>query len=126
MLDLESAGRATGSLSWVSRASGCVDGGGLRSSGCAVRALVGEQVVDDPRGGAPTEWPADRAAGFAGASRMTASRQVGLEAVQRVAFDRSPGGLPITAVPTTMPSVSKATCVRLPLGSVTQPGWRTR
>ena len=31
-------------------------------------------------------------------------------------------GLPMTAVATTMPSASKATCVRLPFGSVTAQG----
>ena len=52
--------------------------------------------------------------------------QVGVEAIQRVALDRFRRGLPITAVPTTMPSASKATAVRLPLGSVISQGWSTR
>ena len=53
-------------------------------------------------------------------------REVGDEAGQRVAFRGRGRGLPITAVPTTMPSVSKATSVWLRFGSLTRRGCSTR
>ena len=51
--------------------------------------------------------------------------QVGREPQQGIARLRR-SALPITAVPTTMPSASKTTSARLPLGSVTRRGWSTR
>ena len=97
-----------------------IDDGRLRVR-LVLCALVREQVVHKPGGGALQdgvrigEW-------ILQVIENDRLGQVGLEALQRISFDRAGSGLPMTAVPTTMPRVSKATRVRLPFGSVIQYG----
>ena len=115
---------AARSATWVSRArvettAGC-------GSGWSLRALVGEQVVDQPRGGAAAGWRAGRPAGWPGASSDDGLGQVGVEAVQRVALGCRRRGLPITAVPTTMPERVEGHCGAVAVGVRHQPGCSTR
>ena len=100
-----------------------IDNGRLRL-GLIARALVGEQVVDHARAGALQDG-VRVGKGIVEMCESGGLVQIGVEPDQRVALGFALA-LPITAVPTTMPSASKATAARLPFGSVIRRGCSTR
>ena len=112
------------------RAGGLPLGGIARV--CLLRALEPVQVVDESSGGLLAAGPARRRGGRPRRRCVALGwGQVSGKTVQRIAFrgESLAGegwGFPITAVPATMPSVSKATAAWLRLGSLTRRGCSTR
>ena len=84
-----------------------------------VRALIGEQVVDEPGGGLPQQGAAGRPAGRRGAPAITAVGQVGVEAVERDRRSVRPRACPSRPCRPPCPARRTATSDRLRLGSVT-------
>ena len=93
-----------------------------------LRAAEAIEVVDDARGGV-LQQRRRRGVRVGGVEEAVELRLASRSATKPASESPSAGagsGLPITAVPTTMPSVSKATSVRLRLGSLTRRGCSTR
>ena len=98
----------------------CVSRADVETAAGSPHAPVGVEVVHEPRAGLAEEPQL---------VRRSASPVLGDRGGVEVWFERRvdpvselSSALPITAVPTTMPSASKATSVRLRLGSVTSRG----
>jgi hypothetical protein len=88
------------------------------------KSLIASLVIDDATGGVAQQVARQLVAGFSKKLSICAWVNWASKPAKRIA--QVSLALPMTAVPATIPNTSKVAWLRLPLGSISRSGWRTR